>query len=122
MHEGVRPQTGRHRLLLVGVAEFRGNVGEIGEGEFARVGALGNAVVADVVLNEVATRGLGARGGEEERGADWIVKGPDSMEARGSEVVVSRRKMGLTWDLISASSALAWSSSSVAARWTPRER
>lgn len=41
------------------------------------------------------------------RVAYWIVKVPDSMEARGSEVGVKRRNISLTWDSTSDSSASA---------------
>lgn len=43
----------------VGGCEFGGEVGEVGEGEFARVGFIADAEEADRVLDEVAVRMVG---------------------------------------------------------------
>jgi hypothetical protein len=59
LDEGVGPTRRRQVLLrLVGLREFRGQVREVGEGEFARVGAVADAEEAEVVADEVAGMAL----------------------------------------------------------------
>jgi hypothetical protein len=54
-HKGVGAEVGRQELRGgVGGAEFGGEVGEVGEGELAGVGALADADVDDFGGDEVA--------------------------------------------------------------------
>ena len=57
LDEGIRSQ-GRRKVLCGGICgcEFGGEVREVGEGEFARVGFVADAEEADRVLDRVAVR------------------------------------------------------------------
>lgn len=44
-------------MRLVGLGELGGEVGEVCEGQFARVGAIANAEEAEVAVYEVAVMG-----------------------------------------------------------------
>jgi len=74
--EGVGTQGGRGELGRgVGGQEFGGDVGEVGEGEFARVGGVADAEEADVGADEVAGVGGSVSGKTRVRVRAWCGEG-----------------------------------------------
>lgn len=98
-------------LRGVGGCEFGGEVGEVGEGEFAGVGAVADGEEADGGGDEVASirfrreRLVAGKSEPVESGAYCMVYLSPSMLAWGSELRFSRRMTILAFDLGSESSA-----------------
>lgn len=54
LHKRIWTQSRCHGFVLIGVCEFRGDVLQVREGEFAGIRAFANAQIADVFLDHVA--------------------------------------------------------------------